>query len=101
MKYKIVITKAADRDFIKDFLWYAKENSDLAKRFRESIKKEIKFLSDAPFACALISKEARQVISHKFPYRIIFIIEDNNVVIIAILHVKRSPSIWKKRITNH
>lgn len=100
MKYKTIITKDADRDFIEDFIWYAKKNSDLAERFRENVKKEIEFLSNTPFACALLSKKVRQAIVHKFPYRIIFVIENRKVIIIAILHEKRSPAIWKKRI-NH
>ena len=101
MKYKTIITKAADRDFIEYFSRYAKESLGLAKKFKENIKQEIEFLSNAPFACAAISKEARQTITHKFPFRIIFIIEDDNIVIIAILHHKRSPAIWQKRIPNH
>ena len=101
MSYNIVITEASESDFEDSIVWYAKKSPKLSDNFKLNTKQAIEFAADLPFACSAISKKARHVIVHGFPYRVIFLISNNDVVIIAILQHKRSPTVWQKRITNH
>lgn len=101
MPYNIVITEAAEIDFENSIIWYTTKNLESSNKFISNTKKAIDFAANSPFACSITSKKARHVLVHGFPYHVIFLVKNNNIVIIAILHHKRSPNIWKKRVTNH
>ena len=39
----------------------------------------------------------RRTFIHQFPYAVFYRVEDDQVVVIAVLHTRRDPSRWKGR----
>jgi toxin ParE1/3/4 len=44
-------------------------------------------------------RNTRRVLVRKFPFGIHYIIDKENIVILAIFHASRNPKEWKKRIS--
>ena len=44
------------------------------------------------------SKTVRSVRLERFPYRLLFVLEPERAVVVAVMHLHRRPDFWKKRI---
>lgn len=58
----------------------------------------INFIKRSPDVHPIEYKEARKHLIKRFPYKIIYLVEGKKIVIIAVIHGKRSPDLIKKRI---
>jgi toxin ParE1/3/4 len=46
----------------------------------------------------VIDEDVRRCITHVFPYGILYTIEQNLILIVAVMHFSREPDYWKHRI---
>jgi hypothetical protein len=76
-----------------------KENSWFLMKFIEEVEKCLIIIENNPFQYQTIYKNIRRVLLKRFPYGIFYIIDENNIFILAITHLKRHPKNWKKRLT--
>jgi len=44
-----------------------------------------------------IYKTVRRKLTRRFPYGIFFVIENDKIIVIAIMHTKRNPDDWNGR----
>jgi hypothetical protein len=44
------------------------------------------------------SKIVRSVRLDRFPYRLLFVLEDRRAVVVAVMHLHRRPDYWKRRV---
>jgi len=79
-------------------LYYAEQDVDLQLRFIESIENAIERILESPTRWRVIDEDVRRYIAHVFPYGILYTIEDDFVLIIAVMHFSREPGYWKDRI---
>jgi len=43
-------------------------------------------------------KGARKYLIKRFPYKIIYLVENDKIIVLAVIHGKRSPNLIKNRI---
>lgn len=99
MKYKTIVQFEAAQDFKEAQLWYKRtEVSELSQRFANAVKTAIINLQKHPAAYAVRYKNVRIAHTDKFPYAIHFFIEDNLIVITAIIYAGRNPDIASGRV---
>ncbi|WP_293161759.1 hypothetical protein [Okeania sp. SIO2C9] len=46
----------------------------------------------------VIDEDIRRCLMRKFPYGILYTIEDNFILILAVMHCSREPGYWKDRV---
>lgn len=98
MNYKTIVQFEAARDFKEAKLWYKRTKvSGLSQRFTNAVKTAITNLQKHPTAYAVRYKNVRIAHTDKFPYAIHFFIEDNLIVITAIIYAGRNPEITSGR----
>ena len=98
MEYKIVILPKAITDFEKSIDWYFKINSSLAKQFSNEIDNTIQFISKYPLLFQHSHNQYKSVNTPQFPFKIIYRIDEDKIIIAAIFHHKRNPKILSSRI---
>ena len=99
MKYKTVIQRQAAQDFKDARLWYKRTKVEgLAQRFTNAVKTTLTQVQQYPTAYTMRYKNVRIAHTEKFPYAIHFFIEDNLIVIIAIIYSGRDPSMTAGRV---
>jgi len=96
MEFNIVLLPKAIIDLEKSIEWYHTINVSLAKQFSTEIEATIKLISRNPLLFQNIHGSYKSVNTSTFPFRIIYRIDHNSIVITAILHHKRNP----QRITS-
>ena len=44
-------------------------------------------------------REVRQTLVHRFPYTVVYEVTANEVIIVAVVHVRRSQRVWRRRLS--
>ena len=91
---KVVFNEIAKDEFEDAIEFYELEYPGLGEKFRKEIKKSVKRLFEHPNAWPVEIGEVRKYLVHKFPYRILYSIENDHIYIIAIAHQHRKPNYW-------
>jgi len=47
-----------------------------------------------------ISGHFRRCLIDRFPYGIIYVVDEREIFIAAVMHLKRKPEYWKKQLKN-
>lgn len=95
----IKFQEAADLETAEAIAPYEAQEVGLGTRLRSEIEKSIARILHSPLSFPVIQHSyIRRVLLDRFPYSIIFMVEDNYVVIVAVFHSKRDPSVWQGRV---
>ena len=88
---------AARLDFDESFDWYAKRSVNAALRFVGAVDAALVKVATNPTQFASPDGLHRECPVKKFPYRIVYRIVENQVLVVAIAHAKRRPGYWQER----
>jgi len=66
----------------------------MLQRYKEEVRISINRISVFPKAWTIICPNIRKCVMHKFPYNILYSIQENTILIIAIAHQYRRPDYW-------
>ena len=97
--FKIKISEEAENDIINSVDYYKSKQKGLGKRFFNLVLKSFETISENPFAFVKIDNNMRKYVMKKFPFIILYKISKTIILIIAVFHTSRNPSVIKKRYT--
>ncbi len=100
MKYKIIIRPEAENDLREAFSWYEDRRLGLGYDFLLQVDAGMRFIERNPEVHPLEYKGARKHLIKRFPYKIIYLVEEEKIIVLAVIHGKRRPSLLKKRLDN-
>lgn len=94
MSYSYVLTPTAQVDYEESLLWYLERSETAALNFVAAIDNTINLICEHPKRWRNPYKNFRELSLKKYPFAIIYIIEEDPkvVVITAIYHHKRMPN---------
>ncbi len=96
MEYKVVVTPLAQKDIEKSIEYYAEVSADTPLRFINAIENAYEALKVNPHFRVLY-KNFRALPLKKFPFILVFIINEKNEVIIkACFHTSKSTKKYPK-----
>ncbi|NOU48873.1 MAG: hypothetical protein HOO86_17685 [Bacteroidales bacterium] len=100
MKYSISILSQAEVDIDEAYIWYELVQIDLGNKFYKNVEESVNFIANNPFSCEVMYKGIRRFIIKGFPYGIYYKenFELKEILIIGIIHFKRSSRIIKRRL---
>lgn len=98
MKYKVIVRPEAEDDLKGAFSWYEDKRTGLGYDFLLQVDAGINFINRNPAIHPTEYKETRKHLIKRFPYKIIYLVEGNKIIVLAVIHGKRSPELIKKRI---
>ena len=94
---KINIHDLASKEFDEAIDWYENQSPGLGKRFKDSVIQQLKKIKKNPEWFLIEADNIYKAYIPKFPYKILFSLDNNNIVIWAIAHMHRKPWYWKAR----
>lgn len=95
---KIEILEIAHSEFKAAKEFYELEQSGLGSRFEYEIKQSLLRIQQYPQAWSSERKEIRRYFVHKFPYKILYSVQKETIVVLAFAHLHRKPDYWIDRI---
>jgi plasmid stabilization system protein ParE len=78
--------------------YYAARERSLDLRFIDSVEEAIQRILEAPTRWRIIEGDIRRCLTHVFPHGILYTVEQDFVLILAIMHCSREPGYWRKRL---
>ena len=100
MKYRVIVSPEAENDLKEAFSWYEDNRTGLGYDFLLQVDAGINFINRNPEIHPIEYRGARKHLIKRFPYKIIYLVEEERIIVLAVLHGKRSPDLMKKRIGN-
>ena len=98
MKYTVIIRPEAEDDLKETFSWYEEKRTGLGYSFLLQVDAGINFINRNPEIHPKEYKETRKHLIKRFPYKIIYLVKEEEIIILAVIHGKRRPTLIKKRI---
>jgi plasmid stabilization system protein ParE len=93
----IELLPGARRDFDQSFDWYAERSLEAARRFCDALDTTLTRIAENPHMFTRIDPLHRECPVRRFPFRVVYRIEQERMVIVAIAHAKRRPGFWRDR----
>lgn len=91
----------ARQEFRESAAFYETERSNLGVAFTNEIESVLLKIVDAPVTWPFIEDDVRRCLAHRFPYGVLYTIETDYILIIAIMHCSRKPGYWRDRLPDH
>jgi plasmid stabilization system protein ParE len=95
--HDLIIRPEAETELVEAFEWYDQRREGLGSQFLLSVDAVLQAVARNPIQYPQVFKAIRRAILHRFPYAILFIVDDTRISVLAVFHVKRDPRQWKKR----
>jgi plasmid stabilization system protein ParE len=77
--------------------WYDALRPELGERFALSVEAAVNDLTDDPLHFAVVHRGRRRAGIRRFPYAIIFEVQEQQILVIACFHSKRNPKHRRER----
>jgi plasmid stabilization system protein ParE len=88
----------ADKEFYEAIAWYMTQKIGLETEFMRCVDEAISRIQHNPFMFPIALRNTRKAMIKRFPYIIYYEVSNNEIMVLAIFHTKRSPNHWHKRI---
>jgi len=79
--------------------YYEEFQKGLGLDFANEVYNAIQRIINFPYAWQKIDKNLRRCLVNRFPYGIIYYKRDNEIVILAVMHLQKKPNYWRDRKT--
>jgi len=94
---RVVFTRIATQELEDAVRFYELEYAGLGRSFKEEVKKAALRVAEYPKAWSIERGEVRKCLLHRFPYKLLYSVEEDHVLVIAIAHQHRNPDYWVGR----
>jgi toxin ParE1/3/4 len=88
----------ADEEFREAVRYYENQAPGVGLRFVAEVRKGVTFITENPFAAAAVGSGIRRKALNHFPYSLLYAVEPELVVIVAVAHHRRRPRYWLGRL---
>ncbi len=77
--------------------FYEGRTDGLGDRFLDDIQACVDRISERPHMGRRVGEHFRVVLARRFPFSVIYALEEASIVIVAVAHQRRRPGYWRER----
>ena len=97
MKFQSIPSPGAEADIVSAYRWYQQIDPNLAFRFTLETFATLRRIKTFPYQFPIIRGTTRRALLKRFPYSIFFSLNNDGLFVIAVVHQRRSETIWMDR----
>lgn len=98
MTRRFIVRPLAEADLEDAARWYEAERVGLAGRLLSDVHRTFSRIAERPLQFPFVAGDVRRALLHTFPYAVYFRPSDDAVVVLAVLHLRRNPKVWRGRV---
>ena len=95
---KVTYLDVAVAEFEEAIQYFNHQRTGLGFEFCNEVKQAIERIKNYPHAWTPLSNRTRRCLTHRFPYSIIYEARTEQIIIVAIQHLRRKPENWRDRL---
>lgn len=101
----VTFHSAAERELVEALAWYRERSERVADNFLTELKATAAKLQQWPLSAPVVDQtdagtEIRQVRLRHFPYAMVYVNSDDELRVIALVHLRRVPGYWTARLVD-
>lgn len=95
---RVDLHRLARQDFVKAIEYYQKRSKLAVVEWIEQFDESLHLIRDYPVAMRQIEPGIRRLVMIQFPYSLVYTIENDSAVILAVVHNSRKSKPWRRRL---
>ena len=95
---RIRFLEAAQQEVDDAVGWYDEREEELGRDFLDELDRVIRRIKSFPLASTEIEPGIRRCLLARFPYGLVYGIDEDLVIVIAVSHLHREPRYWVDRL---
>lgn len=88
----------AENEMFEAARFYESRKPGLSKDFLDEVERTIVSVEKQPHLGAKHSANIRRRIIRRFPFGVLYAVEPDRIVVVAVMHLHRRPDYWKGRL---
>ncbi len=80
--------------------YYESKAENLGYKFLDQVERSLASIKENPKAWQKISINVHRCLVNRFPYSLLYVIEDQRILVIAVMPSRRKPKYWKSRLAS-
>ena len=97
MTYRVTLRPLARADVLEACAWYDDREPGLGDALNEALRALIWRIAEAPLSYPKVRGERRRALLRRFRYAVYFCVQDDEVIVLAVMHTNRDPRLWQSR----
>jgi plasmid stabilization system protein ParE len=94
----VIVRPEAEADLAEGFDWYEERREGSGYEFLREVRSILAQIEENPLRNAVLYQNVRRALVRRFPYKVFYFFEAERVEIIGVIHAKRAPEFWQKRL---
>lgn len=94
----VVFLPQAEEEMNAAAQYYESQSQALGSEFLIEVERTTEGISSNPKAAPTIRNGIRRRLLRRFPFGLLYKIEENQILILAAMHLRRRPGYWRDRI---
>jgi plasmid stabilization system protein ParE len=95
---RLTLRQEARSDLADAASWYEDQRPGLGSDFVAEARQLLQQVADRPAQFRAVGKDVRRAQLRRFPYIIYFLVDPEEVLILAVVHKRRHPDLWRQRL---
>jgi len=96
---QLLVEPEAEADLAAACDWYDQLRSGLGDEFTKEFEFVARQILQFPNMWRIVQEDARQAALKRFPYYVFYVVDEDLVSVVAVIHKHRDPEVWQHRLT--
>ena len=88
----------AEEEMFEAAKYYQSQTTGLGIDYLSEVERAITSIAQSPLTWPKVEGELRRHLVRRFPFGILYYIEPEEIIIVAVTHLRRKPGYWEKRL---
>lgn len=90
----------AEEEMIAAAQYYQQQSAGLGSEFLSEVERTVAAILAHPEAAPKVKKKIRRRLLKRFPFGVLYAVAADEVVIVAVMHLRRRPGYWEDRLNS-
>lgn len=95
---KTLFRDAVELEIVEVAVWYDNKVEGLGTSFRAAVKAAIEQIRSRPSLFQEVHEDIRRAGVRRFPYGVYYVVSNDTIHVLGVVHDARHPSIWRDRV---
>lgn len=97
MSLPVRVRPEAAKDLADAAAWYEEQSRGLGQEFLDEIRRALQRVVEHPELYPSMHSSTHRALIHRFPFGVFYRVEQDAIVVVAVMHGSRDPRRWKQR----
>lgn len=93
----VTLRAEAQADVESAARWHEDRRRGLGGRFLDEVLRIIGLIAENPGRYPCVHGDVHRAVSRRFPFGVFYLVENDAIVVVAVMHASRDPARWKER----